>query len=244
MAKLEYQRREAFKQKHEQQAQQHYQQLQKRRQREEEEKHRQEHKENVQSRKDREAGKEEAKSTSSSSEQAHSRAHSKSKAASSCPAPEKPKRPSSLLASNNVLKLKQIIPLQGKFLSGSGTGNTVPGKTPQSPTGSESKLPGFLSFKFLKSPAENKKEAAAEREKVQSPTKPFNPGKLFNFGKSDTAGSGGNGAITTTQPKPGAAGGGNVPSSEGGEKATSKSDLNGLPEAANPEDPSSSQPSE
>ncbi|XP_059494560.1 anoctamin-8 isoform X2 [Stegostoma tigrinum] len=243
MAKLEYQRREAFK-KHEQQAQQHYQQQQKRRQREEEERHRQEHKENVQSRKDREAGKEDAKSSSSSSEQAHSRAHSKSKAAPSCPAPEKPKRPSSLLASNNVLKLKQIIPLQGKFLSGSGTVNAIPGKTPQSPTGSESKLPGFLSFKFLKSPADNKKETAAERERAQSPTKPFNPGKLFNFGKSDAAASGGNGPITTTQPKHGAASGGTAPSSEGGEKATSKSDLNGLPEAANPEDPSSSQPSE
>ncbi|XP_043577437.1 anoctamin-8 isoform X3 [Chiloscyllium plagiosum] len=241
MAKLEYQRREAFK-KHERQAQQHYQQQQKRRQREEEEKHRQEHKENVQSRKDREAGKEEAKSSSSSSEQAHSRAHSKSKAAPSCLTAEKPKRPSSLLASNNVLKLKQIIPLQGKFLSGSGAGNTVPGKTPQSPTGSESKLPGFLSFKFLKSPADGKKEGAAEREKVQSPTKPFNPGKLFNFGKSDPAGSGGNGAstVTTSQPKTGAA----VSSSEGSEKAASKSDLNGLPEAANPEDPSSSHPSE
>ncbi|XP_060702346.1 anoctamin-8 isoform X2 [Hemiscyllium ocellatum] len=241
MAKLEYQRREAFK-KHERQAQQHYQQQQKRRQREEEEKHRQEHKENVQSRKDREGGKEETKTSSSSSEQAHSRAHSKSKAVPSCPAAEKPKRPSSLLASNNVLKLKQIIPLQGKFLSGSGAGNTVPGKTPQSPTGSESKLPGFLSFKFLKSPADGKKEGAAEREKVQSPTKPFNPGKLFNFGKSDPVGSGGNGAstVTTSQPKTGAA----VSSSEGSEKAASKSDLNGLPEAANPEDPSSSHPSE
>uniref|UniRef100_H3CDA5 Anoctamin n=1 Tax=Tetraodon nigroviridis TaxID=99883 RepID=H3CDA5_TETNG len=77
---------------------------------------------------------------------------------------DKPKRPSSLLANNNVMKLKQIIPLQNKFSSGGA-------RSPQSPTGSEPKLPGFLSFKFLKSP-ENKNKA-------------FNPGKLFNFGKSE-----------------------------------------------------------
>ncbi|XP_067872114.1 anoctamin-8 isoform X2 [Heterodontus francisci] len=233
MAKLEYQRREAFK-KHERQAQQHYQQQQKRRQREEEEKHRQEQKENLQSRKEREAGKEEGKPGSLPSEQTHSRAHSKSKAAQSCQSSEKPKRPSSLLASNNVLKLKQIIPLQGKFLSGGG-GGAITAKSPQSPTSSESKLPGFLNFKFLKSPADGKKDGATEKERVQSPTKPFNPGKLFNFGKSDVGVPGSNGA-TTTQPKAAAVAGGVASSLEGGEKATSKSDLNGLPEAANSED--------
>uniref|UniRef100_UPI00398F60C3 anoctamin-8-like n=1 Tax=Pristiophorus japonicus TaxID=55135 RepID=UPI00398F60C3 len=240
MAKLEYQRREAFK-KHERQAQQHYQQQQKRRQREEEEKHRQEQKENLQSRKDHETGKEEGKAGSQSSDHAHSRAHGKTKGAPSGQPAEKPKRPSSLLASNNVMKLKQIIPLQGKFLSGGGGGGggCLTAKSPQSPTASESKLPGFLSFKFLKSPAEGKKDgaAAAEKEKVQSPAKPFNPGKLFNFGKSDAAGlTGGNGA-TTTQPKAGGGAGGGASSLESGDKATSRSDLNGLPEAANSEDP-------
>ncbi|KFO55717.1 Anoctamin-8, partial [Corvus brachyrhynchos] len=91
-----------------------------------------------------------------------------------------PKCPRSLLATNNVMKLKQIIPLQGKFLSGgTAAGGTATARSPQSPTGSENKLPGFLSFKFLKSP-ETKRDAGTE--KVQSPTKPFNPGKLFNFG--------------------------------------------------------------
>lgn len=75
------------------------------------------------------------------------------------------------------MKLKQIIPLQGKFTSTT------------SPTSGEAKLPGFL--KFLKS-QEIKKEATAavapaatrgSHEKSQSPSKSFNPGKLFNFGK-------------------------------------------------------------
>uniref|UniRef100_A0A4W3HNR3 Anoctamin n=1 Tax=Callorhinchus milii TaxID=7868 RepID=A0A4W3HNR3_CALMI len=232
MAKLEYQRREAFK-KHERHAQQHYQQQQKRKQREEEEKHRQEQKEHNQSRKDRETGKEEGRG--SGSEHAQEKGHGKSKSSSgSSQTLEKPKRPSSLLASNNVMKLKQIIPLQGKFLSGSGgaanSANSTTAKSPQSPTTSESKLPGFLSFKFLKSPADGKKEATAEKEKekVQSPTKPFNPGKLFNFGKSDISGN--NGA-NTSQPKASGA-------FESGDKASSKSDLNGLTEAASAEEPS------
>lgn len=85
------------------------------------------------------------------------------------------KRPSSLLGNNNVMKLKQIIPLQGKFTSTT------------SPTSGEAKLPGFL--KFLKS-QEVKKEATAtaahgSQEKSQSPSKSFNPGKLFNFGKDN-----------------------------------------------------------
>uniref|UniRef100_A0A8C9XMW4 Anoctamin n=1 Tax=Sander lucioperca TaxID=283035 RepID=A0A8C9XMW4_SANLU len=169
MAKLDYQRREAFK-KHERQAQQHYQQLQ-RRKREEEERQRQaEH----MARRERE--RDDSKGDSSGDHH-----HDKSHSSKSRPGAgggggsgsDKPKRPSSLLANNNVMKLKQIIPLQSKF-SSSGA------RSPQSPTGNEPKLPGFLSFKFLKSP-ENKKEG----ERSQSPSKAFNPGKLFNFGKSE-----------------------------------------------------------
>ncbi|XP_069783985.1 anoctamin-8 [Narcine bancroftii] len=236
MAKLEYQRREAFK-KHERQAQQRYQQQQRRRR--EEEKQRQEQRENTQSRREREAGREEGRSGPTPSDQPQTRSGGRAKATHPT---DKPKRPSSLLTANNVLKLKQIIPLQGKFLSsgaggGGGSGGTASSgagaKSPQSPTGSESKLPGFLTFRFLKSPAEARKEGAAE--KVQSPTKPFNPGKLFNFGKSD---SGGNGA-GPPQPQPKVAAGGAPP--EGGDKApTSRSDLNGLPEESSIPAPESS----
>ncbi|XP_014817598.1 PREDICTED: anoctamin-8-like [Calidris pugnax] len=190
MAKLEYQRREAFK-KHERQAQHHFQQQQ-RRKREEEE--RQRHAE-YQARKERESNRDEAKPEATGQDPAHEKSQSKGKSSggSSSHGSDKPKRPSSLLATNNVMKLKQIIPLQGKFLSGgAGAGSTATARSPQSPTGSENKLPGFLSFKFLKSP-ETKRDAATE--KVQSPTKPFNPGKLFNFGKSE--GVGGNGAGAT-----------------------------------------------
>uniref|UniRef100_A0A8C4H531 Anoctamin n=1 Tax=Dicentrarchus labrax TaxID=13489 RepID=A0A8C4H531_DICLA len=149
MAKLDYQRREAFK-KHERQAQQHYQQLQ-RRKREEEERQRQaEH----MARRERE--RDESKGDSSGDHH-HDKSHSgKSRTGGGGgggSGSDKPKRPSSLLANNNVMKLKQIIPLQSKFSSGGA-------RSPQSPTGSEPKLPGFLSFKFLKSP-ENKKEGAA-----------------------------------------------------------------------------------
>uniref|UniRef100_A0A8K9X0L6 Anoctamin n=1 Tax=Oncorhynchus mykiss TaxID=8022 RepID=A0A8K9X0L6_ONCMY len=120
---------------------------------------------------------------------------------------DKPKRPSSLLANNNVMKLKLITPLQSKFSSGSA-------RSPQSPTGNEPKLPGFLSFKFLKSP-ENKKEA----ERSQSPSKSFNPGKLFNFGKSE----GGSCVNGSQLPRPGEG-------SQGSDKQLSKSDLNGVPD--------------
>uniref|UniRef100_A0A3P8PLQ5 Anoctamin n=1 Tax=Astatotilapia calliptera TaxID=8154 RepID=A0A3P8PLQ5_ASTCA len=138
MAKLDYQRREAFK-KHERQAQQHYQQLQ-RRKREEEERQRQaEH----MARRERERD-------DSKGDVSGDHHHDKGSGGS-----DKPKRPSSLLANNNVMKLKQIIPLQSKFSSGGA-------RSPQSPTGSEPKLPGFLSFKFLKSP-ENKREGALMR---------------------------------------------------------------------------------
>ncbi|XP_037324609.2 anoctamin-8 isoform X3 [Pungitius pungitius] len=226
MAKLDYQRREAFK-KHERQAQQHYQQLQ-RRKREEEERQRQaEH----MARRERE--RDESKGDSSGDHH-HEKSHSgKSRSAGGGgggSGSDKPKRPSSLLANNNVMKLKQIIPLQSKF-SSSGA------RSPQSPTGSEPKLPGFLSFKFLKSP-ENKKEASAaataasnttassssssssgssSQERSQSPSKAFNPGKLFNFGKSE----GGTCVNGAAPPRPG----------EGSSsQAASRSDLNGVPD--------------
>uniref|UniRef100_A0A8C4H4V0 Anoctamin n=1 Tax=Dicentrarchus labrax TaxID=13489 RepID=A0A8C4H4V0_DICLA len=207
MAKLDYQRREAFK-KHERQAQQHYQQLQ-RRKREEEERQRQaEH----MARRERE--RDESKGDSSGDHH-----HDKSGGGSGS---DKPKRPSSLLANNNVMKLKQIIPLQSKFSSGGA-------RSPQSPTGSEPKLPGFLSFKFLKSP-ENKKEASSSsssssgsssQERSQSPSKAFNPGKLFNFGKSE-GGTCVNGAALPRS--------GEGSSSQTSERQPSRSDLNGVPD--------------
>uniref|UniRef100_A0A8C5HUU5 Anoctamin n=1 Tax=Gouania willdenowi TaxID=441366 RepID=A0A8C5HUU5_GOUWI len=148
MAKLDYQRREAFK-KHERQAQQHYQQLQ-RRKREEEERQRQA--EHVARReKEREDGK-----------GGDSGDHHHDKRGGAGGGSDKPKRPSSLLANNNVMKLKQIIPLQSKF-SSSGA------RSPQSPTGTEPKLPGFLSFKFLKSP-ENKKESSSSASATTNAT--------------------------------------------------------------------------
>ncbi|XP_048144040.1 anoctamin-8 isoform X3 [Corvus hawaiiensis] len=199
MAKLEYQRREAFK-KHERQAQHHFQQQQ-RRKREEEE--RQRHAE-FQARKERESSRDEpTKPEATGQDPAHDKNPGKGKSSggSSSHGPDKPKRPSSLLATNNVMKLKQIIPLQGKFLSGgTAAGGTATARSPQSPTGSENKLPGFLSFKFLKSP-ETKRDAGTE--KVQSPTKPFNPGKLFNFGKSEGLGANGGTAGASPQPRAG-----------------------------------------
>uniref|UniRef100_A0A4W5RZ37 Anoctamin n=1 Tax=Hucho hucho TaxID=62062 RepID=A0A4W5RZ37_9TELE len=214
MAKLEYQRREAFKTS--EQAQQHCQQLQ-RRKREEEERQRQaEH----QARRDRE--RDEGKD-SSGGDHHHDKSHGGKSRTGGGGGGDKPKRPSSLLANNNVMKLKQIIPLQNKFSSSSA-------RSPQSPTGNEPKLPGFLSFKFLKSP-ENKKEAAAtatntttsatvpsgNQEWSQSPSKSFNPGKLFNFGKSEV-GSCVNG---TQLPRPGEG-------SQASDKQPTKSDLNGV----------------
>uniref|UniRef100_A0A672RAZ4 Anoctamin n=1 Tax=Sinocyclocheilus grahami TaxID=75366 RepID=A0A672RAZ4_SINGR len=189
MAKLEFQRKEAFK-KHERQAQQHFQEQQ-RRKREEEDRQRQAE---YQARRDRDDG----RSDSSGGDHHHDKSHSgKSRPGGGG---EKPKRPSSLLGNNNVMKLKQIIPLQNKFSSGSA-------RSPQSPTGSEPKLPGFLSFKFLKA------------ERSQSPNKSFNPGKLFNFGKSE-----GGACVNGAQPsKPGD--GGQVQ-----DKPPTKSNLNGVPD--------------
>ncbi|XP_029938533.1 anoctamin-8 [Salarias fasciatus] len=241
MAKLDYQRREAFK-KHERQAQQHYQQLQ-RRKREEEERQRQaEHMARRERERDDSKG-------DSSGDHHHEKSHgSKSRSGGGgggCSGSDKPKRPSSLLANNNVMKLKQIIPLQSKFSSGGA-------RSPQSPTGSEPKLPGFLSFKFLKSP-ENKKEGAAasvtaatgtnttatatssssssssssslsgssSQERSQSPSKAFNPGKLFNFGKSE------GGTCVNGAPPPRS---GEGSSSQTSERQPSRSDLNGIPD--------------
>ncbi|XP_037131220.1 anoctamin-8 isoform X1 [Syngnathus acus] len=166
MAKLEYRRREAFK-RHELQAQQHFQQ-QLRRRREEEDLQRQA----------------EARQECHKSDAHHQHHHEKA-------AGGKPKRPSSLLGNNNVMKLKQIIPLQGKF-SGSSRSPA------QSPTGGEAKLPGFL--KFLKSTEVKKEPATAAgspgstgsssatssgQERNQSPNRTFSPGKLFSFSKSE-----------------------------------------------------------
>ncbi|KAM8962195.1 anoctamin-8 isoform 2-T2 [Pelodytes ibericus] len=215
MAKLEYQRREAFK-KHERQAQHRYQQQQ-RRKREEEE--RQRHAD-YHARKERESrGGEEGRS-SGQDPQSHEKNSSKLKPCgpSGGITHDKPKRPSSLLASNNVLKLKQIIPLQSKFLSGTNA------KSPQSPPAGDAKIPSFLGFKFLKSP-ETRREAAPER--AHSPTKPFHPGKLFNFGGKGEGQVGGNGlgAPISTQPRGAAA---VVPSSDG--TVPGKSQLNGISE--------------
>lgn len=203
-------------QKHERQAQQHYQQQQ-RRKREEEERHRQAE---YQARRERE--REEGKADSAGAgDHHHDKSHGGKLRSGGGSVGDKPKRPSSLLANNNVMKLKQIIPLQSKFSSGTA-------RSPQSPTGTEPKLPGFLSFKFLKSP-ENKKEAAAAAasaascaaglEKSQSPSKSFNPGKLFNFGKSE----GGSCVNGTQQAKPG-----DAPQAQ--DKQPTRSDLNGVPE--------------
>lgn len=91
------------------------------------------------------------------------------------------------------MKLKQIIPLQGKFSSSNSRSPA------QSPTGGEAKLPGFL--KFLKSPEMKKEPAVAVgampgstvtssvlpsgQERSQSPNRTFSPGKLFSFSKSE-----------------------------------------------------------
>ncbi|XP_024921983.1 anoctamin-8 isoform X1 [Cynoglossus semilaevis] len=177
MAKLEYRRREAFK-KHEQQAQQHFQQqLRRRREEEELQRHAQLQAEARQ------------ESEYHKADTQHQHHHDKTTAGKSG---DKPKRPSSLLGNNNVMKLKQIIPLQGKFSSGTSRSPA------QSPTGGEAKLPGFL--KFLKSPEVKKEPAVAPgaapglivtsappggQERSQSPNRTFSPGKLFSFSKSE-----------------------------------------------------------
>ncbi|XP_026169408.1 anoctamin-8-like isoform X2 [Mastacembelus armatus] len=192
MAKLEYRRREAFK--HEQQAQQHFQQ-QLRRRREEEELQRQAE---LQA---------EARQESEYHKADTQHQHHHDKAPGGKPG-DKPKRPSSLLGNNNVMKLKQIIPLQGKFSSSTSRSPA------QSPTGGEAKLPGFL--KFLKSPEVKKEPAVAVgvtpgstvtssvppsgQERSQSPNRTFSPGKLFSFSKSEGTVVCVNGTQQPTQP--------------------------------------------
>ncbi|XP_072219583.1 anoctamin-8 isoform X2 [Leuresthes tenuis] len=165
--------------KHELQAQQHFQQ-QVRRRREEEELHRQ-------AELQAEARQENDYHKADTQHQHH---HDKAQGGK---AGDKPKRPSSLLGNNNVMKLKHIIPLQGKFSSGTSRSPA------QSPTGGEAKLPGFL--KFLKSPEVRKEPAMAAgatpgattlssgppsgQERSQSPNRTFSPGKLFSFSKSE-----------------------------------------------------------
>lgn len=163
-------------QKHEHQAQQHFQQ-QLRRRREEEELQRQAE---LQA---------EARQESEYQKADHQHHHDKTQGKPG----DKPKRPSSLLGNSNVMKLKQIFPQQGKFSSGTAL-------SPQSLTGGEAKLAGFLSFKFRKSP-ELKKEplsvtpapgavvttASVNQERSQSPSRTFSPGKLFSFSRSEGA---------------------------------------------------------
>ncbi|KAM7140176.1 anoctamin-8 isoform 5-T5 [Molossus nigricans] len=195
MAKLEYQRREAFK-RHERQAQHRYQQQQRRRREEEERQRHAEH----HARRERDTGsREETRSEGSGLDPAApEKASAKAKGSGvGGHGSERPKRPGSLLAPNNVMKLKQIIPLQGKFLSSGATSSiagTGPGPatrpTPaQSPTGSDTRLPAFLSFKFLKSP-----ETRRDPERSHSPPKAFHASKLFPFGSGARAEAGANGA--------------------------------------------------
>ncbi|XP_044541267.1 LOW QUALITY PROTEIN: anoctamin-8 [Gracilinanus agilis] len=216
MAKLEHQRREAFK-KHERQAQHHYQQQQRRRREEEERQRHAEH----HARREREAGREEGRAEGSGPDLAPEKAPAKAKGG---PGPDRPKRPGSLLAPNNVMKLKHMIPLQGKFLSSSSSSSSSAGgagpatRQPQapSPTG-DTRLPAFLSFKFLKSP-----EAKRDQERSHSPPKPFHAGKLFPFG----------GRAESTPASNGAGGGQVRPDS-----APSKAQRPGLADEAGGEEP-------
>lgn len=144
MAKLEYQRREAFK-RHERQAQHRYQQQQRRRREEEERQRHAEH----HTRREREAGRDEARAEGSGSDAVNSEKTSAKAKGSGVGShgQERPKRPGSLLASNNVMKLKQIIPLQGKFLSSgatAGSGGAAAGPTPRpAPAQSSAGTPAY-----------------------------------------------------------------------------------------------------
>lgn len=183
-------------QRHERQAQHRYQQQQRRRREEEERQRHAEH----HARRERDAsGREEARAEGSGLDSAAPEKTSAKAKGSGAGGhgPERPKRPGSLLAPNNVMKLKQIIPLQGRFLS-SGASSSPPAgpganlatrPTPaQSPTGSDTRLPAFLSFRFLKSP-----ETRRDPERSHSPPKAFHAGKLFPFGGA-RAETGSNGA--------------------------------------------------
>lgn len=183
-------------QRHERQAQHRYQQQQRRRREEEERQRHAEH----HARRERDAsGREEARAEGSGLDPAapeKASAKAKGSGAAGGHGPERPKRPGSLLAPNNVMKLKQIIPLQGKFLSSgaasslAGAGANLTARPPPapSPTGSDTRLPAFLSFKFLKSP-----ETRRDPERSHSPPKAFHASKLFPFGGA-RAEAGSNGA--------------------------------------------------
>ncbi|XP_066126415.1 anoctamin-8 isoform X5 [Saccopteryx bilineata] len=239
MAKLEYQRREAFK-RHERQAQHHYQQQQRRRREEEE---RQRHAEYHARRERDTSGREETRAEGSgldpaAPEKASAKAKSIGVGGHSS---ERPKRPGSLLAPNNVMKLKQIIPLQGKFLS-SGSASSMAGMGPgsatrptpaQSPTGSDTRLPAFLSFKFLKSP-----ETRRDSERSHSPPKAFHAGKLFPFGGGSRAEAGANGAGGQVRPA-GTPGGCSGSGSSGG-----RSQRSGPADEAAAEEPDTLRPEE
>ncbi|KAL1764724.1 anoctamin-8 [Sigmodon hispidus] len=159
MAKLEYQRREAFK-RHERQAQQRFQQQQRRRREEEE---RQRHAEQ-QARRERDAGgREEARTEASGPDPAAERGAAKAKGS------ERPRRPGALLPPGPVLRLKQIIPLQARPPAPAGCA-----PPPRSPA--DTRLPAFLSLRFLKAP-----------ERGPSPPR---PGKLFAFAAREPAANG------------------------------------------------------
>ncbi|XP_038950928.1 anoctamin-8 isoform X4 [Rattus norvegicus] len=159
MAKLEYQRREAFK-RHERQAQQRFQQQQRRRREEEE---RQRHAEQ-QARRERDTGgREEARAEAPGPDPAAERGAAKAKGS------ERPRRPGALLPPGPVLRLKQIIPLQTR--PPAPTGCAPPPRSP-----ADTRLPAFLSLRFLKAP-----------ERGPSPPR---PGKLFAFAAREPAANG------------------------------------------------------
>lgn len=159
MAKLEYQRREAFK-RHERQAQQRFQQQQRRRREEEE---RQRHAEQ-QARRERDTGgREEARAEAPGPDPVAERGAAKAKGS------ERPRRPGALLPPGPVLRLKQIIPLQTRPPA-----PTVCAPPPRSPA--DTRLPAFLSLRFLKAP-----------ERGPSPPR---PGKLFAFSAREPSANG------------------------------------------------------
>ncbi|XP_030099505.1 anoctamin-8 isoform X8 [Mus musculus] len=159
MAKLEYQRREAFK-RHERQAQQRFQQQQRRRREEEE---RQRHAEQ-QARRERDTGgREEARAEAPGPDPVAERGAAKAKGS------ERPRRPGALLPPGPVLRLKQIIPLQTR--PPAPTGCAPPPRSP-----ADTRLPAFLSLRFLKAP-----------ERGPSPPR---PGKLFAFSAREPSANG------------------------------------------------------
>ena len=199
-------------QRHERRAQHRYQQQQRRRREEEERQRHAEH----HARRERDAsGREEARAEGPGLDPAapeKASAKAKGSGAAGGHGPERPKRPGSLLAPNNVMKLKQIIPLQGKFLSSgaasslAGAGANLTARPPPapSPTSSDTRLPAFLSFKFLKSP-----ETRRDPERSHSPPKAFHAGKLFPFGGARAeAGPNGAGGQARQDGTPGGGSGG------------------------------------